>query len=84
MFLFAGNNLYLWCNCILFYIISVFTHIVIKQHTLKYILIDVYGKMFSSSIQLKQEEFKDTKGVIRMRKSKDGQKKKDKETNNDL
>jgi hypothetical protein len=40
--------------------------------------------MFSSSIQLKQEEFKDTKGVIRMRKSKDGQKKKDKETNNDL
>jgi hypothetical protein len=39
---------------------------------------------FSSSIQLKQEEFKDTKGVIRMHKSKDGQKKKDKETNNDL
>ena len=35
-----------------------------------------------------QDEFEDTKGVIRMRKSKDtqhnGQKKKDKRTNNDI
>jgi len=44
---------------------------------------------FASHLSLSKEEFEDTKGVIRIRKSKTnrqhiGQKKKDKKTNNDL
>jgi hypothetical protein len=44
--------------------------------------------IYMQTDRIKQEEAEDTKGVIRIRKSKDrkhnGQKKKDKRTNNDL